>query len=603
MARVVRFLVRWMLLPLLAGVVAAVAAEPADPPGRVGRLADISGGEVWLYTVDTGEWIAAERNRTLTTGDRLSTDATARAEVQIGSTTVRLDGGTELEVLRIDDRQMRLQLHGGSLGLRLARSDTAHEFRLVTDEGEFSFRRAGRYRFDRSDATTDATVYTGEALYEGPFAAQTLYDGQRGEFWLVHDMAQYSIVEPRHDEFAAWNEARDRMAERSASARHVSPEMTGAEDLDRHGRWEESTEYGVLWIPSAVPAGWAPYTSGRWVWRSRWGWTWVDAAPWGFAPFHYGRWVYHRSTWCWSPGRYVHRPVYAPALVAWIGGPNFSVSISSGRVGPAVGWFPLAPHEVYVPWYRGSHRYVGQLNRGHVDRIDRGGHPRHREYQNRRHHHAVTVVPQEVLRDHRPVGEFRRHAPRGEALIVAGPDIDRSAGFRAERPRRSLPPADHRISTQRPGFTPSERSGGDHRPAHAPRIGGDRGPVYSTTPGPVPRVQAPASPHWRGPDRLPGGRAFDEPRTQRPERGHGRGHGPMLVSPPAQSQPGGFTAIPREHSREPRRHHHGNAPAMQRPSPTIRGTGGPPHGMAPAMRGEPRGHGARRGAPDRSTAR
>ncbi len=35
--------------------------------------------------------------------------------------------------------------------------------------------------------------------------------------------------------------------------------MTGAEDLDRHGRWEEHPDYGAVWIPTVVVAGWAPY--------------------------------------------------------------------------------------------------------------------------------------------------------------------------------------------------------------------------------------------------------------------------------------------------------------------------------------------------------
>jgi len=42
-----------------------------------------------------------------------------------------------------------------------------------------------------------------------------------------------------------------------------------------------------------VPAGWAPYTNGRWLWDPVYGYSWVDYAPWGWAPFHYGRWVYN----------------------------------------------------------------------------------------------------------------------------------------------------------------------------------------------------------------------------------------------------------------------------------------------------------------------
>src|SRR4029453_498499 len=86
----------------------------ADPPGRVGRVGELN-GQVWLYTPDAGEWGGAGRNRPLTSGDRLATDNDARAELRIGSTTVRLDAGAELEVLAIDDEHIALQLHGGSI--------------------------------------------------------------------------------------------------------------------------------------------------------------------------------------------------------------------------------------------------------------------------------------------------------------------------------------------------------------------------------------------------------------------------------------------------------------------------------------------------------
>jgi hypothetical protein len=144
--------------------------------------------------------------------------------------------------------------------------------------------------------------------------------------------------------------------------------MTGAEDLDRYGRWEQSPDYGPLWVPTAVAVDWAPYRTGHWAWVSPWGWTWIDDAPWGFAPFHYGRWVYVRNSWCWAPGNRVVRPVYAPALVAWMGSSHGGVSVRVGG-GPAVGWFPLAPREVYVPSYRVSSRYARDVNIGHVTNV------------------------------------------------------------------------------------------------------------------------------------------------------------------------------------------------------------------------------------------
>jgi hypothetical protein len=164
-----------------------------------------------------------------------------------------------------------------------------------------------------------------------------------------------------------------------------------------------------VWTPRYVVAGWAPYRFGRWVWVSPWGWTWIDDARWGFAPFHYGRWAYVRHRWCWVPGpRHVHA-VYAPALVAWVGGPHASISISLGH---GVGWFPLGPREIYVPGYWHSHRYIHRVNVSntiivnnvYIDDAYRG---RYRDfrYRYRDRPDAVTVVEREHFVRGRPIGE------------------------------------------------------------------------------------------------------------------------------------------------------------------------------------------------------
>ncbi len=89
-----------------------------------------------------------------------------------------------------------------------------------------------------------------------------------------------------------------------------------------------------MWVPNGTPAGWAPYHYGHWVWVDPWGWTWVDDAPWGFAPFHYGRWAYVGGYWGWVPGPIAARPVYAPALVAWVGGGAVEAEWLGSRFGP-----------------------------------------------------------------------------------------------------------------------------------------------------------------------------------------------------------------------------------------------------------------------------
>lgn len=491
----------WLALALVAlaaawPVLATAAAEEDDPPGRVGRLAHLQ-GEVRWYDSENGLWETAERNRPLTSGDRLSTAPGARAELRVGSTVLRLAAATELELLELDDERMVFELHSGSLALRLRSRELAREVLLLTREARLAPQRAGHYRLDRIDDSTQAGSWRGElrVLGEGGLRIST---GEHVELWREwpaqapgQTPAQTPDQPPQdegrlahtrtplpQDAFAAWVLRADQDDTRSASTRHVSPEMTGVEDLDRHGRWSTHPEYGALWFPLVVAADWAPYRHGRWLWTARWGWTWVDAAPWGFAPFHYGRWLHHGGRWAWAPGAYVRRPVFSPALVAWVGGPNvaISVQIGGGRPGyahhhpPHVGWVALAPREPYRPWYRASP--------GHVERIDRH-HPRQRpgeqvvrprpgepgrptipervqpapqQWVNQRAPGGVTVVPRDAL--------FRRDEV--QRVVVAGPEGPGRPGFEGQPLPAQAPPL-----RERPVAQPLPAAMGPQRPAKA----------------------------------------------------------------------------------------------------------------------------------------
>ena len=429
--------------------------QAVDPPGRVGRLS-VRIGQVWIYSPEEAEWVSAERNRPISSGDRISTDAAARAEVRIGSTVLRLDSNTELEVQLLDDERLYLRLHRGSCVVRLRDKQVAAQFAMYTPEGQFSTQRVGQYRFDRradgvddqsgelasgesASGRTHATALNGQLQYEGNNQALTIRSGQRAEFEVdANDRAQYATGAPERDAFAAWNSARDLgesnalVQERPAALRYVSPEMTGAEDLERYGRWQQDAQYGAMWYPRDVAPGWAPYSDGRWMWRQPWGWTWVDQAPWGFAPFHYGRWVRRHNIWGWAPGTYQARPVYAPGLVGWVGQPplhqpGIDIGVSIGN-GASLGWFPLGPHEVYAPGYGYSPGYGRELNRwpnppfehGRDDPRphDHGGYPP--RYSNRDAPNAVTMLP--PGRDQVQDQDRRVHTPMrtGDAARDAG---------------------------------------------------------------------------------------------------------------------------------------------------------------------------------------
>ena len=167
------------------------------------------------------------------------------------------------------------------------------------------------------------------------------------------------------DQFSAQRDAQYEQ-EFAAESQYLDPSTIGyAGDLGQYGDWSNDGDNGPVWYPRAVPMlDWAPYSVGHWAYIAPWGWTWVEAEPWGFAPFHYGRWARFGPRWGWIPGPHEVRPVYSPALVVFVGGPRFSLSIGfGGRGGGGVAaWFPLGPREVYQPPYRTSTVYTNRIN-------------------------------------------------------------------------------------------------------------------------------------------------------------------------------------------------------------------------------------------------
>jgi hypothetical protein len=340
------------------------AADGDDPPGRVARLSFLRGAVSFQPAGET-DWVPAAINRPMTTGDKLWADMDSRAELHIGSAAIRLDGNTGFSFLNLDDRTVQIQLSAGTLSIRVRRLERDEIFEVDTPNQAFSILRPGEYRLEASEdgASTIVKVIDGKGEASGAGRSYTIESRERAS--LTGSDTLYASIDKLErrdrDDFAAWCEERDHRDERSRSARYVSPQMVGYEDLDDNGEWRHDREYGEVWVPTAVPVGWAPYHYGHWAWIAPWGWTWVDDAPWGYAPFHYGRWAYASGAWCWVPGPVEVVPVYAPALVAFVGGPNFAVGIAVGG-GAAVGWFPLGPREVYVPAYRVSPAYVNQVN-------------------------------------------------------------------------------------------------------------------------------------------------------------------------------------------------------------------------------------------------
>ena len=370
------------------------------------RLAYISGGTSFSPGGER-DWVHAGINRPLVTGDRLWVSEGGRAELQTGSAAIRVGGSTSLTLLNLDDRIVQVQLSQGTLNIRVRRLDRGQVFEIDTPNLAYSIRRPGSYRIDvdPDGGATTVSVRKGQAEVYGERTAFITAEGQTYRFYGsgLRDYETFALMRP--DPFDRWSSERDRRWDNSASRRYVSPELIGYEDLDQYGTWRKVRDYGSVWVPNRVAADWAPYRDGHWAWVEPWGWTWIDEAPWGFAPSHYGRWARIDNTWAWVPGPATARPVYAPALVAFVGG---SDARSGG--GGTVAWFALGPRDVYRPSYAASREYFNNVNTSNtvISRTDIGnrydnGRQAGVSYSNQQVAGAVVAVLAAAFAESRPV--------------------------------------------------------------------------------------------------------------------------------------------------------------------------------------------------------
>jgi hypothetical protein len=461
-----RQLMKALALLAFAALTSASHAAEAESPGRAGRISLVQ-GQVSLGG-DVGS--AAEGallNWPVTSNNQISTARGARAEFRVGSTAVRLDGDSAMDIVVLDDDVLQLRLHYGSASVKVRNAELVRGFELSTPQGRVRLQDVATFRVDadRRPDTTLVNVFDGAVLVEGGGASLTVRAGRRAE--LQNDELHTGLAV--RDGFDDWAALRDQRDDRVNSTRYVSQETTGYEELDQYGSWASNNEYGAIWTPRTVGVNWAPYRDGRWAWVAPWGWTWVDNAPWGYAPFHYGRWVMVGHRWCWAPGRMASRPVWAPALVGWVGGGNWQLSFNIGgshRRGPAMGWYPLSPRDAFVPGYRARAEHVRQINayvrNDHDDRRDdrrgdrrddrrddrRGGHQRdgmtvvpHGQFGNRGSF-AVPTAPKALVQP-----TELRSAPTSTAPVVQGPP---------------LPPPMLRAPGTRPEFRPESGNGNRH---------------------------------------------------------------------------------------------------------------------------------------------
>lgn len=394
------------------------ASAFADPPGLVARL-DYQSGTVTFEPAGTTDWVNADVNRPLTTGDSLWVDASSRAELNMGRIVLRADSQTSVTLTNLDDQIAQFQLAQGTILLHIRAMNPGDIYEVDTPNLAFTISQPGRYRITVTPdgQTTYVLVRQGAGTATGDTQSYAINSGQSYAF-TGSDLSNYTYYDPPAlDALDRFADDRDQRWDHATSAQYVAPGVIGYEDLDANGTWQTTESYGAVWVPTTVGAGWAPYHDGHWAWVSPWGWTWVDDAPWGFAPFHYGRWAHADFGWCWVPGPIAVAPVYAPALVAFVGGPGFGISVAGGGVG--VAWFALGPRDIYRPGYEVSPAYVQRVNvsnttvnNTYVTNVYNN--TTVVKYANQTVPSAVTAVPSAAFAGGQPVARAAIAVPPGE---------------------------------------------------------------------------------------------------------------------------------------------------------------------------------------------
>jgi hypothetical protein len=336
-------------------------------------------GDVSTQRGDSGTWSAAVLNQPVVNGDKVSTGAGARAEVQLDFANIlRLGSNAQAKIANFTQKNIQIQLGQGMANYSVFGEGEAEPEIDTPNVAVHPAHSDGVFRIEvRPDGDSIVIVRKGEAQISTP---QGIADIKQGEMATVRGSeadAKYKITAaPDRDDWDRWNSDRDRMIHNADAWHHTNKYYVGAEDLDANGRWENAPDYGQVWVPNE-PDGWAPYRDGNWTYEPYYGWTWVGYEPWGWAPYHYGRWMWYGNSWAWWPGPVwgggFYRPFWAPAYVSFFGfGGGWGFGFGWGGWG-GFGWLPIGPCDRFFPWWGGFRGRFGVVAFDRLGGINRFG--------------------------------------------------------------------------------------------------------------------------------------------------------------------------------------------------------------------------------------
>jgi hypothetical protein len=343
-----------------------VEADTVRPyAGRVERLdGTVNIARIDDANADQPEWISAAVNTPITAGNRIYLEDNSQASIALSAHDyVRLNGGSTLDVLTIEDLRTQLALRSGSALFEVGDLSEGELYEVATPFGAIDCAKPGLYQIGIEENRAIVSVLSGLARVVGSSGSGEIGQGQvltlPGEAaqavssalsgglagGIVDDYYRYrhpKAYDGRYANYASYVEDPyyyDRYTT-SAYSDYISSDIPGVYELADYGDWQYVNDYGYCWAPR-VASDWAPFRYGRWDLTDVWGPTWIASESWGWAPYHYGRWAYVGGRWFWVPARLVARRDYCPAPVAFI--PLTQTS--------QIAWVALGPGELYAPRY------------------------------------------------------------------------------------------------------------------------------------------------------------------------------------------------------------------------------------------------------------
>ena len=249
---------------LMATVLIIVQAYALSASATLGYMrVSLIETELQIKTPEAGDWGYAAINTPLDVGDEVWVPEGGRAELQLDTGTyIRLDGGTALQILSLDQDSSQFYLSQGNVYIyydaprgSVIQVDTPDAATRVFDRAIFSLSISQYY--------TDVTVYKGYVVTENRVGETRVNAGNMVSLGPDTNGEVYSIG--YLDDWERWNQARDeRLYEvrESQSVRYLPSELrTYYSDFDSYGSWVHVNEYGYVWTPQDLCRRVGPHTA------------------------------------------------------------------------------------------------------------------------------------------------------------------------------------------------------------------------------------------------------------------------------------------------------------------------------------------------------